>query len=123
MIEASTLVTAMTAAQLRAVLYPAFIKLWQDGGLPHEALSSMDGLVESAVEALTQASREDDLDLADDPLDVISGSLRATGALGRDDADEVGVLVYEALIDAGHLPGVNAQRHSSDSLDSEEEIL
>jgi hypothetical protein len=113
----------MTAAQIRTVLHDAFLNLWQNGGLPHETLDNIDDLVESAVEALVKADRDDDLNLAEGPLDVISAALRDCNI---EDAgvyvapDEKAVEIYEDLIDANHLPGVNAQRHSSDSLDSTE---
>jgi len=117
------MVSAMTVAQLRVILDQTFTSLWNNGGLPHEALDSIDKLVDSAVEALTKASQDDDLDLADGPLDVISAVLRGRYVTDASARDDTAVEIYEALIDAGHLPGVNAQRHSSDSLDSEELVL
>jgi hypothetical protein len=118
-VPATSLIPAMTASQLRTILVHVISDQWMPSPLFHK--SGIPGqMADNLVEAVTTASAEDDLDLSEGPLDVIVKALRETGALGSDDADEVGVLVYEALIDANHLPGINAQRHVHDSLDDEE---
>lgn len=101
MIEPSTLISAMTASQLRTILL----------GVMAEKQA------ESAVEAIVAAQREDDLDLAEGPLDVILECLRGTAVDDTEQA-ELATGIYEALIDSCHLPGANAQRCATDALDS-----
>jgi hypothetical protein len=118
--EASYLMSAKTAGETRLVLKQTFLTMWQNGDLPHELLSDLDDMAESAVAALILCDRANDLDLAEGPLDVIFHTLKdcVIEDAGIDTtSDDKAVEIYEALIDACHLPGISAQRRTSDGLD------
>lgn len=112
MIEAAQMIPAMTVSNAILLTTSTLQERWSHGLLNCD-LEQIEGAGRAVARALYSAGVDDDLDLAEEPMDVIADALRTSKP--ADTPDDLAVLVYEALIDAGCLPGVNARHFISSS--------